>query len=427
LFTVKKNKYFIFIIFLVLTSDVFSQKLVDGVVAVVGNRSIFQSDVLQLAQTSAIQSGVDLNSNYDLLEKYLTISLENIINQMVVLYAAEEDTSIIVSDDELDLLLSHQIEEMLVRAGSKDNLENIIGQPLRIFKNDYRENLYDMVLVDKYKQSIFQKTNITRNEILEFYNTYKDSIPLMLPKTKYGIIQLPITPGDEVKDSVLYFSNSLKDSLDKGIDFSYLAITYSEDPGSGKDGGNLGFIHRGTLVNKFEEAAFSLDINEISAPVLTEYGYHIIQLLEKRGEKIHVRHILRTLEPSEIDYSNAQQKIQKVFEFLQFNHTKFDSIATFYSKKYNNYSGIYDWTINSTIEHWILDQINNSDQLGILFPFEYNRSYSIININDKKIERQPDIEVDWNYIKEFALNKKINSKFISWINNKKDDIFIKIY
>jgi len=405
-----------------------AQQLVDKVVAVVEGEVILQSDVLQSAQLQAMQDRVDLSSSQYLLDDYMKTALDALVNQYVVYRVAEEDTLISVTDDELDSALEQQLQGMIDRAGSKAKLEEALGKSIKKIKKDYKDELNKMMLIDKYRQKFYQDQDITRTEVVDFYNTYRDSIPTIAPQSKFSLIEIPIEPGPAANQQAEAFLYQLLDSLKMGASFDELAKKYSDDTGTAPYGGDLGFIDRGTLVKEYEEVAFSLEIGQISKPVKTSYGYHIIQLMDKQGEKIRTRHILKQVLPTSADRESSLNLVKKIFSEIEKNPSVFDSLANVYMKKYNNLSGVYGWRNDSELGEDISDLLKNVTDDGYTYPVESkNGSFLLGFLYDHKASVTPTLENSWDDIEQLALQYKINDQFQKWINKTKEEAYIRLY
>ena len=417
-------------IFLVLLLNLgTAQQMVDGIVAIVGENAILQSEVLQTAQLQGYRErGIDITSNANAMNYYMDKALEGLINQNVIVYVAEEDTLVEVTDEEVDAALEQQIQNMLAQAGTQIELEKALGQSLRDFRRDYREEIYPMLLIEKYQQRFFYEVEITRDEVIEFYNAYQDSLPASRSETRYSLIEIPIEPGDDAVNRQLQFMNSLRDSLLNGEDFAKFAARYSEDPGTQFEGGDLGYLQRGTLVQEYEEAAFILDINEISPPIRTPFGYHIIQLLDQQGEKIRTRHILRTIQPTDQDRERVITEIRDIYELLENTSVLFDSLATLYASRFDNRSGIHGWESDLNIPENVSMELHALSPGSYSTPFESQQgSIMLVYLHDHKPSVQPTLENSWQYIQDLALQRKIGMEFDQWINSEKENVFIKIF
>ncbi len=406
----------------------FNQQLVDGVVAIVGDNVILQSEVYQNAQLQAMNDKIDLSSNRYLMNSYLEKSLDLIIQQYVIFEYAKNDTNIILDESEVNITLEQQIDAMIANAGSEEDFEAAIGQSVRAFKKDYYEDLYKLMLIDRYQQSFMYDITITREEVENFYETYKDSLPVSDPASKYSVIEVPVQPGKQADSLAFEFMSSLLDSILNGADFADLAKKYSYDKGSADSGGELGLIRRGNLVKEFEEAAFSLEVGEISKPVKTEYGYHIIQLEEKQGEKIRARHILYPVKPTEEDKESARKIIRQAYFNVTEEGIPFDTLAVSFAQQYKNRSGVYPLTPHNMIERDILSHLTEMNENTVSYPFEsdYN-SLVILYLHEFKPEKQPSLEDSWSFIEQLALQKKTSDEFEKWVNELKKSTFIKIF
>ena len=401
---------------------------VDGLLAVVGNNIILHTDVFQQSQMIAIQRGLDISQNPYVFERIYKETLSNMIDQYVLLTAAEKDTTIEITADEVDAALEQQLTEIISRAGSEGALEKALGQPIRQIKKDYWVEIKNMILIDRFRYSLFSGVDVTRKEVQSFYSHYKDSLPPVPAKIKFSLIELPFIPGEESKLSEFNLIVHLKERLEKGASFENLAKEYSQDPGSSGVGGDLGYMKRGTLVSEYEEVAFSLNINEISAPVLSPFGYHLIQLLDKKGERIHTRHILRFLKPSDEDKEAVLGKIRKFYSETQHDPGLFDSLVQEIRLDLNNRSGIYPEVDVSTIPLDLLSSIKETPSNTLSYPFEsQNESVCLAYVFEKRDPAKPTLENSWETIKDFAKNEKMNSIFLTWLDENKGKTFIKIF
>ncbi|CUS85754.1 Parvulin-like peptidyl-prolyl isomerase [Candidatus Kryptonium thompsonii] len=276
----------ILFLMLVLNLAYAQQKVLDRIVAIVGNEVILESDLNYQTYIFAIQN--NLNPNDPNLKRYV---LEEMINDKLILTRAIEDT-IVVSDDEVDRQIEAQVQALVRQYGSERRLEEIYGMPLGRIKRELREDVKKRLMIEKLKQQKFGTLTVSGYEVEQFYNTYKDSLP-EVPETVelYHIMMIP-KPVDSVEQAIYQKAKSILDSIRAGGDFKYFAETYSDDKATAKDGGDLGWVRRGMFVKEFEEAVFRLQEGQISDVVRTQFGYHIIQLIERRGEQVHPRHIL---------------------------------------------------------------------------------------------------------------------------------------
>ncbi|SVD78087.1 uncharacterized protein METZ01_LOCUS430941, partial [marine metagenome] len=234
--------------------------------------------------------------------------VRSVVNRKVVLMMAELD-SIVVQDKEVDRTLEDQINNIIAQAGGEAAAEKALGQPLRVFRREYWYDIKDMMIAQKYQQGLIGGVSVNKNDVLSFFQSYRDSIPPFPTTVKLRHLLIKIEPGlEQVNKTIALLKNLRKKILSGEISFEEVATQYSQDPGSKNSGGSLGFVRRGNLVTEFESIAFTLKPGEISLPVKTEFGYHIIETQEILGEKIKVRHVLLSPPLTDKDESAAYEK-----------------------------------------------------------------------------------------------------------------------
>ena len=424
---------FIFLCLLLFSNISFSQTeekkpVIDGVAVIVADKIILKSELAQIVNVTAMQQNIDPNQSLELYQRLQTQVLQSLIDQKIVLQLAMRDTNIIVKDKEVDAALEAQVNNILSQAGNEEKAEEMLGEPLRDFKREYWFDVRDRIYADKFQQLKLQGVSINRTEVENFFTVYKDSLPFFPPKIKLRHNLLPLKPGEESIKATLALLDSLRDEIYSGADFPELAKIYSQDPGSKNRGGDLGFTRRGTLVNEFEEVAFTLDIGEISKPVKTAFGYHIIQPLEKQGDKIRVRHIL-------INPSITENDEQKVYDFAA---TIKDSVKTI------------DDFIALTERHSVDEQTNkNGGDLGWINPNDFtipeigqvlqylelhecslpiktSLGYHLLWLEDAKEGGYPNLETHWIDIEAMALNKKKMDWYVAFIQDAREKFYISI-
>ena len=173
------------------------------------------------------------------------------------------------------------------------------------------------LLAEKYTGSLTSGISITRGEVINFYNTYKDSIMPFPTLYKTRHILLEIKPSEQSSQEALQKINKIRDEIVSGLPFEDAAKKYSQDIQSGENGGNLGYVPRGTFVQEFDRAVFTLEQNVLSEPVKTQFGYHLIEVLQRAGEKVNARHILISVEVSEDDKNLTYKKTASIVKEIK--------------------------------------------------------------------------------------------------------------
>ena len=415
---------------LFLLSFVYSDEnqTIDGVAAIIEEHIVLKSDLAQMLNMSIIQKKLDPLKDVEKVKRLERSILESMVDQKIILKKAEID-SVSVEENEVDLALDQQIQMLISQAGGEEKAEEVLGQTLKSFRREFWYEMRDRLLSEKYQQQLINSVKVTRLDVLDFYNTYKDSLPTLPLKAKIRHCLIKVKPSEKAKKSSILFLNSLKERLKKGESFADLAEKYSEDPGSRSNGGKLGWVERGSLVKSFETAAFTAPINQVTKPIESEFGYHLIEALQKKGDKILVRHILNIPEKTEED--NAL--------FFNFATTlQEDSIKTMndfiaFTKKYSEDKTTYKVGGNLG---WIDPNNFSIPEIGLAIkyikpgecspPINSNEGYHLIWIEDLKKGGKPNLHDHWFDIENMSLNKKKMDWYQDWIKKSRKDIYIEI-
>lgn len=318
-------KKFIFTIvsLTLLFSVINAQENSTSMVAIVGDKVILESEVEQFRQgySQSVQQNITRSDAIDMLIQ------ENIILEKAKLEGIE------VKDSEIERRLNEAIKNVSSQFPSYDKFLQALsmqGLSLEKLKKQYREQISKQILKQTIlNQEVFNNVSVTNFDLKEYYDTHLDSLP-QRPKTlKLGIIKVGAKVSKENLDKSLEKIKMIQNELDKGKDFAEMAKEYSDGP-SGKNGGNLGYFSRGSMVKPFEEAAFNLEVGEVSEPVKTKFGYHLIKVEDKKPGEVKASHILITTDVGEGDKSAAKKIIQEAKVKLD-QGADFETIAEQYS------------------------------------------------------------------------------------------------
>jgi len=300
---------------------------------------------------------------------------------------------------------------------------------LRTFRREYWYEIKDMLITQKYQQTLIGNVSVSKKDVKLFYKTYKDSIPDFPTTIKLRHLLLKVVPSKKQKDKTVAFLEDLrKRILDKKNTFEDLAKQYSQDPGSKTSGGSLGFVRRGSLVTPFEAVAFTLGPGEISKPVKTEFGYHIIETQEVRGDRIRVRHILMSAPVTDADESSTYKKAATIKDssttislFLDMvnNHTMDDQ-----TKKNG---GSLGWINPQTYPVPEFGAVLGKIEKGVCAgPVRSELGYHLLWIESIKTGGGASLQSHWNEIEILALNKKKALWFQEWVADARKNFFIHI-
>ena len=416
----------IFLIFF--TAQTFAQQQhIDGVAAIVGENIILKSDVSQVVGMTALQQGLDVSKDVDVLMKLQEGVLSSLIDQKVILEMAKLD-SIEIADKDVENALDQQVENFILRAGSEDVAETMLGQSLSDFRREFWYDMRDRLITEQYQQQLIMSVNINRYGVFNFYEEYKDSLPDFPIKMKIRHLLTRIKAGEESKKNALFEIKQIRDRILNGELFSDLAKAFSDDPGSKNNGGSLGYIRRNQMVKEFETKAYTQEINSISDPVETVFGYHILETTEKSGEKIKVRHILISPEVTEKDESLAYKYALSLRDSST-NLNKFKKLVFEKSEddQTQKIGGDLGWI---TPNNSPIPEI--SEVLGLLEVGECSRpvktsfGYHLLWLEEVRPGGKRSLDLHWTEIEEIALNHKRMIFFKDLVSEARNKFFVNI-
>ena len=400
---------------------------IDGIAAIVGENIILKSDVSQVVGMTALQRGLDVSKDRALLEKIQEAVLSSLIDQKVILEMAKLD-SIEVAEKDIESALEQQIEGFIMRAGTEEMAETMLGQSLNDFRREYWYDMRDRLITEQYQQQLIMSININRENVMEFFTSYKDSLPLFPITMKIRHLLIKIKPSKKNKLNAEKKINTIRDRILAGESFSDLAETYSADPGSKNNGGSLGYIRRNQMVKRFETVAFTQEINTISNPVETTFGFHILETTEKSGEKIKVRHILISPEITEEDETNTYNFAMT----LRDSSKSLDSFKKLVEKHSDDeptkkLGGDLGWInpTNSPIPE-IAEVLGLLEKDECSRPVKSDHGYHLLWVEAVKPGGSPSLETHWVEIEEITLNHKRMKYFQEWIVDARTNFFIDI-
>lgn len=420
-------KFRIIYLVLLFTISLFPQQVVDKIVAVVDNEIILQSEVN--FQTNLLAAQRKLDPNDPELKKRV---LNSMIDDKLV-YAQADIDSIKISESEINQRVDYQINVFTQQYGSIEKVEQVYGMSLSKIKREIRDDIKKNLMVQKIQQKKFGDVNATRREIESFYYQFKDSLGIIPEKVHIAhIFRKPEASKETIKKHY-NFVQAIKDSILKGSDFAIMAKKYSEDPGSAVKGGDLGFVKKGVFYSQFEAAAFALKVGEISPIIETPVGLHIIQLLEKRGEAIHTRHILMKLKKGEQADFRAINFLNSLRDSIVRFNKSFKEMAKKYSEDDNskNFGGDLGTFYFNQLDKSTLDVVTKLGEGEISFPrrFEFGSDsygYHIVILKERKPQHSANLITDYNELAKLATEYKKQKKYERWIKDLKNKIFWQI-
>ncbi len=412
--------------FAVAISPLAGQDVIDRIVAIVDENIILQSELNQFAYTYAVQSKIDISKNPEAFAALREKILDELIIQKVLLVKAKED-SIEVDARQIDSMLDEQIKGMVRQVGSEKKLEDELGMSMRKIRNRFREQIEERALVENLKSKKLATISVGKGEIEEFYKTMKDSLPRVEESVNLSHILVSVSAGGDAREKALAKIKEVQQKLEAGESFEKLAQEYSDDP-SGSRGGDLGFIQRGDLVVPYEEAAFALEIGQISDIVETEFGFHIIKLEDRLGEKIRTRHILVQVPITDKDEKRTLAFLDSLRSAILAGEISFTDAAKKYSEDETTreQGGNLGWFEIRQIQLPEFKQVAETLEVGdISHPIKGQVGYHLVRLNDKKAAREISFDEDYEQLKAWALQLKREKFFRSWVQELKKEFYIK--
>lgn len=424
--------------FVAIAQNTGNDVVVDKVIAIVGQNMIKQSELegalLQQKMNSKLIIEDEFATKCDLLEGML-------INKLM-LHQAEVD-SIEVTDDEVNREMDNRIRYMISAYGSQENLERQMRKSLSEIKDYFKDVIRDNIMISQIEQKLTGTLSVTPQEVVDFYNSIpKDSLPTIEQEYEFSqIVKIPQI-SEEEKESVKARLNDYRERILKGTKFSTIATLYSEDPASAKKGGELGFFSRGDMVGEFENAAFALQDGEISPIIETKYGFHIIQMIERRGNQVNCRHILLQPKVTSQQLGEAYKELEEIKEKIDKGEITFEEAIVKYSddpSKVNqglivnpyNASAIFTKdVINETMSN--IDKVDfNAMKQGeitkpVKFKTELSEAYRLIKVNRKTDAHKVDLTLDYDKVQASALDNKKTEIIKEWANKRLKKTYVKI-
>jgi peptidyl-prolyl cis-trans isomerase SurA len=413
-----------------------AQTLVESVAAIVGNEVIYLSDIENMV--------LDMKHNgdktsFDVLRCRV---LQQILISNLFLDQARID-SIIITPDQVEGELNVRMNDAIRRAGSESALEGYFKKSYIEIQRDIRKALIEQTTISEVQSKIAENIKVTPNELKKFFSDIpKDSLPVIPAKVQISIIQLDPPENEENKAEARQKLLDLRSQILAGKPFNVLAIMYSEDPGSASSGGELGYMMRGELEKPYADAAFSLTKNTVSKIVETRYGFHIIQLIDRKGDLVNTRHILIKPKVKPEQTARAISKLDSLANLIRKDSITFkDAALRFSSHKDSRINGgKFVSTDPSERDTWFtLEELNpemyvkvRDLKVGeISDPFRTtdengNTVFRIVRLDNEIPAHRANLKDDYENLYTAALMNKRTKTYDDWIRKKIEVTYIKI-
>lgn len=407
--------------------------VLDKIIAVVGDEIITKAE-LESNYAGLITKGMKVTDNSR------CEVLEDILFSKMLLNQAKVD-SVEVTDGQVEGEMDRRLRYIISQIGSEEKMVEYYKKPLSKIKDEMRESMRDQLLIQAMQGEITSDVSITPDEVKNFYDRIpEDSLPLMNAAVEVAQIVINAKTSTESIREVKEELNEYRRRVNEGEKFSTLAVLYSEDEGSATRGGEIGFVGKAEVEPEFSAASFRLKAGQVSPVIKTRFGYHIIQLIERRGNKVNVRHIL--LKPS-IDTKSllkAKQRIDSIAGLIAADSLSFEAAARRFSDdedtKQNGGKIVNPYTASTMTEMDQLDPslffvIDNmsvgdiSEAVQISDPRK-QAGYRIIKLNKRTEPHRASLKTDYQAIKGAAKAEKEQIKLEEWMVTAAEKTYVKI-
>jgi peptidyl-prolyl cis-trans isomerase SurA len=421
------------LIFSILSAN--SQILVESVAAIVGNEEIYLSD---------IENGVldaRMKDNRTPVDEIRCRVFQELLISKLFVDQARID-SVVVTDDAVEGDLNMQINDAIRKAGSEKILEEYFHKSMVEIRRDIRKSMVEQQVVSEVQNSITKNLSITPSDVKRYFNAIpKDSLPVIPSRVQISLIQLDPPENEENKADARQRLLDLRSQILAGKSFYTLAVLYSED-GSSVNGGEVGYKLRGELEKEYADAAFSLSKNTVSKIVETKYGFHIIQLIDRKGDLVNTRHILIRPKVKPEQSVRALAKLDSLAKLIRKDSLKFEDAAIKFSSHLDSRinGGKFVSTNPSDRINWFsLDELNKEMYVKvrdlktgeISDPFQTtdeigNVVFRIVRLDDEIPAHRANLKDDYQFFYNAAMMNKRQTTYQEWMRKKTETTYIKI-
>lgn len=409
-------------------------KVVDQIVAIVGSNIVLKSDIEKMymnQQAEGITSDGDMKCEI----------LENFLVDKLLVAEAELDTLIEITPSQVNQQMDAQIQTYLAYFGSEEAVENYFKKPITSIKAEMQEVIRNQLLSSQMQQKIVENVTATPSEVRNYYrNLPENEIPVIPTQFQYAQITMRPKVSLEEENRVKAELRQLKQRIENGSSFAAMAVLYSEGP-SANNGGEIGYNGRAELDPEYAAAAFNLKDGQVSNVVKSEFGYHIIQLIDRQGEKVNTRHILMKPKVTAEAKEQALQRLDSLANMIRKEEIPFAEAARLFSTDKNTRNnggtainpntGSSKFTIEELggdVSKILTDlKINEiSDPFETIDPGSRQTVFKIIKLTDKTEGHTADLQNDYQQISDLFLAQKKEKTLKKWIADKQAETYIRI-
>jgi peptidyl-prolyl cis-trans isomerase SurA len=416
-------------------NSIAQDKVIDQIIAVVGRNIILKSDIEnQYLQMQAQGATSDGDMKCEVLEQFL--------EQKLLLAEAELDTLIKVTDNQINGEMDSRMQYFIEHMGSEKEVEKYFSKPIVQIKSDMADAIRQQLMTQQKQQAIISDVKITPTEVRRHFRALpEDEIPVINQQFEYEQITIMPKVSEAEKLRVKTRLRDFKKRVENGDNFATIAVLYSEGP-SATNGGELGYMGRAQLDPAYASVAFNLKPDKVSNVVKSDFGYHIIQLVDRKGEKINTRHIILKPKIEEEELEKARNLLDSISGFIKSDEIKWEQAVYLYSSdkktRKNNGLAINQFTGSPKFETDQLDPdvskvLINMNPGDVSVPFlstidvnNDQKVMKVVRLKSKTEQHKANLQNDYQTLSELVLAKKKEDTFRSWISEQQSDTYIHI-
>jgi peptidyl-prolyl cis-trans isomerase SurA len=413
-----------------------SAQSIDKIAGVVGGAIILQSEIeTQYAEYISQGNKPDPELKCVILQNLLT---QKLLSQQAII------DSVTVEESQVDDAIDRRMRSMVSRAGGEERLEQFLGRSILQYKDQVRGDIREQLVANKMQNKITENVSVTPMEVKRFFESLsKDSLPYINTEVEVGEIVMYPKLNTAEKGGARAKANELLDRIKKGEDFAVLARLYSQDPISAAEGGDLGFFDRTQMVKEFTAVAFKLKAGEVSSVFESEFGFHIMQVTERRGEQVSARHILIKLEPTQSSMDRTKAFSDSIYKGIITKKITFSTAAALYSDnnetKYNGGMLLNEEDVENRSTFIPTDKLDpqvfvvidtmkvGSYSTPIVFKAPNGKiGYRFLHLKSKTEPHQANLERDFPKIKIAAMADKTDRVVSEWFEKRRATTYVRI-
>ena len=409
-------------------------QVVDEIVGAVGDKIILKSEIETELEQLKKQSEVALPPDIrcELLNQKLA--------ERLMLHKADLD-SVVVDEERVNSELENRVRRLVAQFGGEKAFEDYYGKTIAEIKADNRDKIRESMVVEEMRQKILKDVKVSPTDVKKYFNSIPDdSLPFYSAEIEVAqIIRMPKV-SKQAKEIAFMRISEIRDRILKGESFQTLAVLYSDDPGSAAKGGELGFFNRGDMVPEFDAMAFRLKKDTVSKIIETNYGYHILQLIARRGETVNVRHILIRAQTTKDDLKQAKNLMDSLYYRMKYDSLSFNEAAKKFSDDDDTKAGggfmrdpqtgsthinveMLDKSMYLTIEKMKPGEISEPELINLP---DGSQAYRMVYLKSEIAPHKANLRDDYQKFQSIAFATKQQEVMSKWINKYKGSYFVKV-